>query len=85
MTDARKKKIMGLIWNLAREAESCGHSKGLKSGIKGTGWFCAGVDPDEAIRKSATETEEVMNELLVLLGLPEYQEHCYTPDPDAAE
>ena len=85
MTEARKKKIVGLVWSLAQTAKNGGHAEGLKSGIEGTGWFNAGINPDEVIQNDRVETEEIMNELLGLLGLPEYQEHNYTPDPDAAE
>mgnify|MGYP001176585869 CR=1 FL=1 len=85
MTEARKKKIVGLVWSLAQTAKECGHAQGLKIGIAGEGWFNAGVNPDEVILKGAIETEEIMNELLVLLGIREYQEHNYMPDPDAAE
>ena len=85
MTEARKKKIVGLVWSLSQTARNCGNSEGLKNGIAGTGWFNAGINPDEVILKDKVETEEIMNELLVLLGIREYQEHNYTPDPDSAE
>ena len=82
MTEAKKNKIASLVWNLMQEAKDWGRIQGLKGGIEGTSWFNAGVNSDEAINKGARDTEQSMNELLVLLGLPEYQEHNYTPNPD---
>ena len=85
MTEARKKKIVGLVWSLSQTARSCGNAEGLKNGIAGTGWFNAGVNPNDVILKDEIEIEEVMNELLGMLGIPEYQEHNYTPDPNSAD
>jgi len=85
MTEARKKKIAGLVWNLIQTSKDCGNARGLKSGIEGTGWFNAGVNPDEVILKDEIEIEEVMNELLGMLGIAEYQEHNYTPDPNSTD
>ncbi len=85
MTEARKKKIVGLIWNLIQTAKDRGNTEGLKNGIEGTGWFNAGVNPDDVILKDEIEIEEVMNELLGMLGIAEYQEHNYTPDPNSTD
>ncbi len=83
MTEARKKKIAGLVWNLIQTSKDRGNTEGLKNGIAGTGWFNAGVNPDEVILKDEIEIEEVMNELLGMLGIAEYQEHNYMPDPNS--
>ena len=82
MTEAKKKKIASLVWELMQDARDWGRSQGLKGGIEGTSWFNAGVNPDDVINKGARDTEQSMNELLDLLGLSEYQEHNYTPEQD---
>ena len=82
MTESKKKKIASLVWGLMQDAREWGRSQGIKGGIEGTAWFNAGVTPDDVINDGARNTEKSMNELLVLLGLPEYQEHNYTPDQD---
>ena len=82
MTEAKKRKIASLVWVLVQNAKDWGRTQGLKGGIEGTSWFNAGVNPDDIINEGARDTEQSMNELLVLLGLPEYQEHNYTLDHD---
>ena len=82
MTESKKKEIVSLLWGLVQNAYDWGHSQGIKEGIDGTGWFNSGVSPDDVINKGACHTEQIMNELLVLLRLHEYQEHNYTPDQD---
>ena len=83
MTETKKRKIVNLVWDLVQNAKEWGRIQGLKSGIEGTSRFNAGVAPDDIINKTAEDTEKSMNELLVLLEMPEYQEYNYTLDPDA--
>lgn len=83
MTDSKKKKIDALIYALVYEAKNCGYSKGVKDALENGTRFNFGVNPEEAISKFEANTEEVMNQLFRVLGMPEYQEHNYLPEEEA--
>ena len=83
MTDSKKKKIDALIYALVYEAKNCGYAKGVKDALENEAHFNFGVNPEEAISKFEADTEDVMNQLFRILGMPEYQEHNYLPEEEA--
>lgn len=83
MNDSKKKKIAALIYAIAYEAKNCGHAKGVKDALENKAHFNLGVNPEEAISKFEADTEEIMNELFRVLGMPEYQEHNHLPETEA--
>ena len=83
MTDSKKKKIAALIYAIVYEANNCGKARGVMEAFENKAHFVPGVNPEEVITKFEANTEDVMNQLFRVLGMPEYQEHNYLPEEEA--